>query len=244
MIHDIIRIHETISTNAWMAERLRNNNMEEGCFVIADYQTGGRGQGINTWESALGKNLIGSILLKPDFLPPSLQFHISRVIALGCFDALSAHCDHLSLKWPNDIYYQNKKLGGILIENSLIGNIYGSCIAGIGINLNQTKFLSNAPNPVSLQQIIGKETNIHAFAVSLQMHLMNWYTILKSGNTDLLEDHYLKRLFRNTGKWPFSKDGHLFQASIETVETDGKIVLNTDNGLEKFWFKEVEFVID
>ncbi|MBQ7773428.1 MAG: biotin--[Bacteroidales bacterium] len=122
----------------------------EGSVWIADFQTAGRGQRGNRWESRKGENLTFSILFKPEFLPPHKQFLISQVCAVGIYRYLAGKGMPASIKWPNDIYIGNKKICGILIENSISGDKLSVSIAGIGLNLNQTQFASDAPNPTSL----------------------------------------------------------------------------------------------
>lgn len=240
----IIHLEETSSTNAWLEHALRKNTLAEGTMVCTDYQAGGRGQGSNVWESERGKNLLASIVIYPDFLNPMLQFHLSRIIALGCFDTLSKYIDKLSLKWPNDIYHEDQKLGGILIENSLMGNTFGNCIAGIGINVNQTIFEGDAPNPVSLIQILEHELDVRKLVQEIQVTILQWFAVLRSGDFKKVETRYLECLYRKSGHWKFAKNGQQFVASIQHVEPSGQLVLETKSGLEKFWFKEVEFILD
>ena len=121
--------------------------------VWAEYQTAGRGCGTNQWESERGKNLTFSILIHPKDLPATQQFHISMAISLAICEALEQYIGDVSIKWPNDIYWRNGKIGGILIENTLKGSIIMESIIGVGLNVNQRIFKSNAPNPVSMWQI-------------------------------------------------------------------------------------------
>ena len=127
--------------------------------VVADNQTEGRGCGTNRWESERGQNLLFSLMIHPENLPANQQFQISMAISLAIIDALGQMVGDLSIKWPNDIYWRNGKLAGILIENTLKGNLIKDSIIGVGLNVNQRKFHSDAPNPVSLWQITGQETN-------------------------------------------------------------------------------------
>lgn len=133
----------------------------EGCVWIADFQTAGRGQRGNSWESRKGENLTFSILFKPEFLPPHKQFLISQVCAVGTYRYLTEKGMPARIKWPNDIYIGNKKICGMLIENSISGDKLSVSIAGIGLNLNQTHFASDAPNPTSLlmETILRKGSN-------------------------------------------------------------------------------------
>ena len=144
----IIHIEETDSTNRWLKE-----NGEGNMVVVADYQTAGKGCGTNSWESERGKNLTFSMLIHPENIPASRQFRITEIISVAICEVLEQYIGDVSIKWPNDIYWRNGKLGGILIENALTGNQIRDCIIGVGLNVNQRRFLSGAPNPVSLWQI-------------------------------------------------------------------------------------------
>ncbi len=151
----IIHIDETDSTNRW----LREQGGEEDVVVWADYQTAGKGQGTNSWESERGKNLTFSVLLHPQDIPANKQFSISMLVSLALCEALGQHIGDLSIKWPNDIYWRNAKIAGILIEHRISGSLIRDSIIGIGLNVNQRHFLSDAPNPVSLWQICEQDTD-------------------------------------------------------------------------------------
>ena len=149
----IIHIDETDSTNRYL------KGVKEGNVVVADYQTSGRGCGTNTWESERGKNMLFSVMIHPVQLPVQRQFHISMAISLAIVEALEQQIGDVSIKWPNDIYWRNAKICGILIENTLQGNRIKDSVIGVGLNVNQRAFHSDAPNPVSLWQIHGQETD-------------------------------------------------------------------------------------
>jgi len=147
----IVRLQETESTNNYANTQIRENVVLEGTVFLAYEQTAGRGQLSNFWESEAGKNLTFSLVLYPDFLEIRRQFMLSKVVTLGIYTALHKYVDQLKIKWPNDIYAGNRKLGGILIENSIMYGLLKSSVVGIGLNVNQSVFHSTAPNPVSLQ---------------------------------------------------------------------------------------------
>ena len=152
---DVRHIDETDSTNRW----LHNQGGTGKVVVVADYQTAGRGCGTNRWESERGKNLLFSMQIHPVDLPAKRQFHISMAVSLAICEALGQHIGDLSIKWPNDIYWRNAKICGILIENRLQGQRICDSIIGVGLNVNQRQFRSDAPNPVSLWQICEHETD-------------------------------------------------------------------------------------
>ena len=158
MNETFIHLNETHSTNSYLRELImREKEQPEGTVVITDYQTAGRGQKGNSWESERGKNLTFSILLHPNHIPPGKQFILSQLISIAIVGVLKKYDRHFTIKWPNDIYWKEKKIAGMLIEVDLTGSSLSNAIIGIGININQRHFKSDAPNPVSLTQITGKE---------------------------------------------------------------------------------------
>ena len=236
---EIIHIDETDSTNRWLKNRQpsQRHTLTERTAIWADYQTAGRGCGTNTWESERGKNLLFSLLLHPENLPANEQFQISMAISLAIVDALGQLVGDLSIKWPNDIYWRNGKLAGILIENTLKGSFVKDSVIGVGLNVNQRTFQSNAPNPVSLWQITGQETD--------RRQLLD--DILRCMDHYLYHDvrpQYLQMLYRRKGFHPYADgDGAVMEEIVE-VEDDGHLVLLDDSGQRRrYAFKEVQFVI-
>lgn len=228
-----MHIDETDSTNRW----LREQGGEENMVVWADYQTAGRGCGTNHWESERGKNLTFSMLLHPHDVPAQKQFRISRAISLAICKALGQHIGDLSIKWPNDIYWRDGKIGGILIEVTLQGNKVKDCIIGIGLNINQRVFRSDAPNPVSMWQICEQETDCEQL---LQEILQAFQEYMCKSN----KDEYQSMLYRRKGFHPYADKDGAFMAEIIDVEDDGHLLLRDDNGqLRRYAFKEVTFVI-
>ena len=239
---EIIHIDETDSTNRWLKDFYSKEPGSQGVHigngplcVLADYQTAGRGCGTNTWESERGKNLLFSLMLHPENLSAKNQFQISMAISLAIVDAVGQLVGDLSIKWPNDIYWRNGKLAGILIENRLQGTLIKDCIIGVGLNVNQQEFKSDAPNPVSLWQITGQETDREQLLKDILNRLDNW---------DGLKDRYMKMLYRRKGFHPYTDKDGTFMAEIAGVEDDGHLLLTDDNGLQcRYAFKEVTFII-
>ena len=228
----IIHIDETDSTNRWLKE-----NGSERMAVVANYQTAGRGCGTNTWESERGKNLLFSLLIHPAVVPAVKQFRISMAISLAILDTLEQHIGDVSIKWPNDIYWRNGKLGGILIENRLQGGCIKDCIIGVGLNVNQEQFHSDAPNPVSLKRIHGQETEREQLLSDILVRFDEYLT-------QDLKARYLSRLYRRKGFHPYADKEGAFMAEIIDVEDDGHLLLRDDNGHDRrYAFKEVQFVI-
>ncbi len=234
----IVHIDETDSTNSWLRKRLAADERSAANLVVwAEYQTAGRGCGTNRWESERGENLTFSMLIHPKELPAMQQFHISMAISLAICEAIGQYIGDVSIKWPNDIYWRNGKIGGILIENTLKGSIIMDSIIGVGLNVNQRVFKSDAPNPVSMWQICEHETDREAL---LKEILEAFERILDSK----IREQYLSKLYRRKGYHPYADKEGAFMAEIVTVEDDGHLVLHDDNGKERrYAFKEVQFII-
>lgn len=227
---DIVHIEETESTNSWLKGRRQRT------VVWAEYQTAGRGQGTNRWESERGKNLTFSICLTPKDLPVNRQFAISMAVSLAICEALGQYIGDLSIKWPNDIYWRNGKIGGILIENNLQGRFIKESIIGVGLNINQREFHSDAPNPVSLWQISGQETGREKLLKDILQTLDRYL-----GHD--VKSQYLSMLYRRKGFHPYVDSAGAFMAEIEDVEDDGQLVLRDDSGQQRrYAFKEVKIV--
>ena len=224
-------IEQTNSTNTLLKELIAKG--QEPDFIYAGYQTAGRGQTGNSWESEKGKNLICSILLPPNKNLYFLNIAVSVAI-LRLFD------EPLTIKWPNDIYWKDKKLAGILLENAIIGNEVKYTIAGIGLNVNQTKFVSDAPNPVSLKQISGKEYAID----SLMQDLLEAVHTVLNEPEEAVWSEYKAHLYRREGYWPFADQNGTFEAQIEDVLPSGEIVLRDKNGqLHTYGFKQIKYIL-
>ena len=236
-----LSISETNSTNALLWEMVRGNKLPEGFTLHADFQTAGKGQIGNSWESASGKNLLFSTVLYPVHIAPDEQFLVSQLVSIGIKRVLDEYAKDITVKWPNDIYWNDKKIAGILIENSLQGNRIKAVVIGIGLNVNQKEFLSKAPNPVSLLHIIGKRQNRKKLLERICKSIFELYEEL---DTDKIRSEYAKALYRKDGFHAYSTDTESFRAKIITVCPDGQLVLETDKGDRKeFYFKEVKFII-
>lgn len=236
--------HESLtSTNSYAASLLKNETVQEGTVVYTDFQTAGRGQTDNTWESEKGKNLLFSLILSPSTIRPEEQFIISKTISLGICDWLTEFIPGVSIKWPNDIYANNDKIAGILIESSIIRNEIESMIIGIGLNLNQQKFKSNAPNPVSLSIITGKEYDREECLMGLAKCLDTRYTQLLAEGRDAIDIEYAVRLYRS-GKWFNYRDSKgEFSGKIISLNQEGRLLIEDRSGkIRKYDFKEVEFL--
>ncbi|WP_026474595.1 biotin--[acetyl-CoA-carboxylase] ligase [Alkaliflexus imshenetskii] len=240
----ILRFDSIESTNLMLKQLNDDNALPEFSVVITDHQTAGRGQPGNKWESEKGKNLTFSFIIRPDFLDVREQFRITQVVTVAMMDLLSTVAEGFSIKWPNDIYAGDKKVAGILIENSLIGNHINSSIIGIGLNLNQEEFTSKAPNPVSLKQITGVSYDINQMMNDYMNCFINRYAQWLEEGDAVLTDDYFGQLYRSRGTYRFKDATGEFMASIHTIEPDGHLLLATEtNEIRRYAFKEVSFIL-
>lgn len=240
----LIHISETSSTNTYMHELLEWEKVPEGSCVWADFQTAGRGQIGNVWESEAGKNLTFSIVIYPNFLPANRQFLISELSAYSVKELLDKYISDITVKWPNDVYWKDRKICGMLIENDLSGqNLYAS-VSGIGINLNQKEFYGGAPNPVSLWQILGhevdRETCMQEF---LDIFYANYVLILE-GRENELHDKYMQSLYRKEGVYWYEDVNGRFEAALQGIEPTGHLLLALKDGtVRRYEFKEVKYIL-
>lgn len=240
----LVHYTETESTNTLLKELLQRQEIDDEAVIYTDYQTSGRGQRGNVWESERGKNILFSMLIYPDMVKASEPFIISQLTSLAIKDILSQYTDNISIKWPNDIYYRNKKICGILIENSLAEDSISQSILGCGININQTVFYSDAPNPVSLKQITGKEYVIKDILAQIADRISYYYHQLQEGKSEAIITNYKSSLFRRDGFHLFDDGKITFYARIYDVENTGHIILKTnDNKLKSFAFKEIRYIL-
>lgn len=243
MIRERIKLQEINSTNSFLR---KHEPVGEDVLVVAtaEYQSAGRGQGSNSWESQEGKNLLFSILANPCWLPLRKQFLLSMAGALALKETLDKYTDGISLKWPNDIYRNDKKISGTLIETAITGKQLNSCVFGIGLNVNQATFVSDAPNPVSLYNILGKETDREQLLDSILDSFEHYYLMLKNGGEDNIIKMYHQSLYRRQGLHEFiDKDGS-FMAGIVEVKDNGHLVLkDTNNNFREYELKEIKWVL-
>jgi BirA family biotin operon repressor/biotin-[acetyl-CoA-carboxylase] ligase len=240
----IIRLKEIDSTNRYLQDLIKEKELKEGSLVVAEKQTAGKGQMGNKWEAEAGKNITCSLVLYPHFVEIVEQFILSELISLALKDTLSALTDDICIKWPNDIYYKDKKMAGILIENTLYGDKIDTCIVGIGLNVNQEIFTSNAPNPISLKQITNQSYKLDDILINLHQNIFNRYAQLLKGENEKLHQEYQDALFRKEGYHHYKANGEIFEAKIKRIEKTGHLVLETKNQEERhFAFKEVQIVL-
>lgn len=265
------------STNTYLLELLKETPIEEPLFTVYTFdQTAGRGQAGNSWESEPGKNLLFTTLFDMSSIPADKQFTLSMLVPLTIVEYLTdefAKCgtplnsqvytNKVSIKWPNDIYYGDDKLCGILIEGVIAGNRIDKAIAGVGLNINQEVFVSNAPNPISLRQITGREWDLDAMMAGILAKFRELLPLLADYAT--LKQRYMAHLYRyakpdSIGTLSLWKevpvgvapmmitrevDDTCFRASIQDVDDQGRLVLRREDGtLSAYHFKQIKYVFE
>ena len=240
---EIIHLASTDSTNNYANGQIREKEVPEGTVFLAYEQTSGRGQHKNFWESQPGENLTFSIVVYPDFLEIRRQFMLSKVVVLGIYKALSKYVDCLKVKWPNDIYAGDLKLGGILIENSIMYGLLKSSVIGVGLNINQTVFRSNAPNPVSLQNLTNKHYDCSTILAEVLSGINWYYELLRSGDEKKIDEEYGSQLYRLNETCKYRSEETVFEGEIIGVSEIGQLLIRRSDGkILPFHFKEVEFL--
>ncbi|WP_017733335.1 biotin--[acetyl-CoA-carboxylase] ligase [Nafulsella turpanensis] len=239
---NLIDLPECHSTNTIAAELLSRQSVAEGSVVTTDHQTAGRGQRGNSWEAAAGKNLTFSIILKPSFLHVQEQFSLNIITSLAIYDLLTELLPPgLSIKWPNDIYYYQQKLGGILIENTLKNTSLEWSVLGIGLNVNQTRFKDGKASSMAI--IAGKDFARAAVLERLLLKLESRYLQLKAGGVAALRKEYLSRLYWLGEVHTFRSAGEDFNGKIIGIDKVGRLaVCLPDDEIRYFWIKEIEFI--
>lgn len=244
---NIIHLNIIDSTNDEAQRRISQDREASEDFVIrADFQTDGRGQRGNIWESESRKNLMFSYVFHPKQLAVNNQFMLSQATAAAVAEYFeSRQIPNVSVKWPNDIYTGMQKICGMLIENSVSGKYIRTSVLGIGINVNQASFPENLPNPVSMKIITGLEynldTELNVFLEILQKHLAH----IQKGERDILRQNYIKRLLGLNKTLVYNSQGNIFKGIIRDVDPFGFITVeNEQTGESKQYdFKEIELII-
>ncbi len=240
----IIHLEEVDSTNSYIMREA--SNLKAPVMVFAHTQTAGQGQRGNSWEAEPGKNLTFSIFYRPFQLPPMAQFAMSEAVALAVVDFLAAHGIEAKVKWPNDIYVSDHKICGILIRHSIMGGFVSYSVIGVGINVNQKEFLSDAPNPVSMLQIIGEECDLPHMEKEIASIMEYRLELIRTEESRLvLHKEFMGKLWRGDGLFhPFidAVTGENFMARIDAIAMHGPISLRlADGSLRTYAFKEVAF---
>jgi len=241
---NLVILKEVGSTNNYLKELLSNSKpVAEGTVIMAESQVAGRGQQQNKWFAEAGKNLTFSLLLKPAFLPLIQQFELTKIVSLGVAEALLYVTGlPVQIKWPNDIYYGDKKLGGILIENLVQGSQIKNSVIGIGLNINQEAFPAELPGATSLHQILHRDYDVKIILSQICNYIEAWYLQLKAGKTEEIKAQYLSNLYRLNEQHDFKTGDTVFKGTITGVRNDGFLVLSTENGEKEFNLKQIQFL--
>ena len=241
MEEKIIRLKEIDSTNRFLRE-LKDEQEDEMVVAVADFQTAGKGQGSHTWESEAGKNLLFSIKVHPRWVPVRQQFLLSMAGAIAIKEALETYVAGITLKWPNDVYWNDKKISGTLIETSIDSKGIKTCIFGIGINVNQEAFHSDAPNPVSLRQILGHEVDKDELLQKVIGGFRRYYELLRRADYMDVSGIYHLSLYRRKGFHRYEDADGDFEGAFVEVEDDGHLILHDKQGvIRSYSFGEVKF---
>jgi BirA family biotin operon repressor/biotin-[acetyl-CoA-carboxylase] ligase len=230
------------STNSEAQALLGQNRASDGCTVITDAQTAGRGQRGNGWEAAPGENLTLSVVLFPTFLTAPAQFALSQAVALAVYDwasALLGPDPALKLKWPNDLYFGDQKLGGILIENTLSGSKIQHSIVGMGLNVNQQQF--GVATATSLARLTGRLYQLPVVAARLLECLESRYLQLRAGQVGSLRKTYLQVLYRYQEVHPFEVAGRQLPGKIVGIEDDGRLSVELGGEVRRFGLQEIRY---
>lgn len=243
MLH--VELDTIPSTNSWLTANAAD--YPSMTMVTAREQTAGRGQRGNGWASAPGLNLTLSVLFRPENILPAQQFLISQATALAVVATLNEWDITAMVKWPNDIYVGERKICGILIENSLTGMRLDHSVIGIGLNVNQTGFPPEVPNPVSMITLTEKEIPPTEVRSVMADRLETFLKLADSATgSDRIREEYRKRLWRGDGRQYMFKDtstSETFMARIEDIEPSGPMLLIDEKGeTRRYWFKEVAFL--
>ena len=238
----IIRLEEIDSTNRYL-KNYREEGDEEMIVTVADYQAAGKGQGTHTWESEKGKNLLFSIKVYPHWIPVRRQFVLSMAGALAVKDALDSYVENITSKWPNDVYWNDQKISGTLIENTIDSKGIKSCVFGIGLNVNQLVFHSDAPNPVSLAQILGHEVDRDEVLKKILDGFEKYYELLRRADYMDVSGIYHLSLYRRKGFHPYRDADGEFEGALVEVEDDGHLILHDRQGrIRSYAFGEISIV--
>ena len=240
---NIIYKPEVSSTNDYVREMLQKERPEEYTTILAGYQTKGKGQSQNSWESNADENILMTMVIFPHWVEITRQFSLSMAVALGIKDFLQEIIpgQPILIKWPNDIYVCERKIAGILINNEIMGSTFDNVLAGVGLNVNQTVFSKDIPNPVSLKMITGNTEDPVSLAKELTAKIIDRIEKLKADKGCIIDDYHKNLL--GIGAWRnYIHLGKNIRAKITGVNQYGHLALDTEEGKITCDFKEIEFL--
>ncbi len=239
-----IHLREVPSTNSYLSEMQRSERLTEGAAVVAEFQTHGRGQAGNQWQSDRGQNLLVTFVFYPTFLNIQNVFLLNMGVAVALADFATEYLgEGVKLKWPNDLYYENRKLGGVLIENSIYDYQIRQAIIGIGVNVNQEIFSNELLNPASFKNITSINYDLMDVFNRLCNALEHRYLQLRRGEFQQLREDYHKHLLRH-GKWEwFETDSRKFKGMVMGVNAQGRLMVQNEEGhTEHFDMKAIKYI--
>ena len=229
------------STNDYASNLLSEGDPIEGTLIVTSNQTAGKGQRGNVWEAESGKNLTFSLILQPSFLPLSKQFYLNIITSLAVRDTVDYFLKtSLTVKWPNDIYLTNKKIAGILIQNSLKKNIINYSIIGVGININQEVFSDK--KAISMKNYASSELSLTDILTFFLEKMEAYYLKLRALKLEELSILYISGLFRYNELNSFKAKGVEFTGKIKGIDEIGRLLIESNGKISSFNFKEVEFL--
>lgn len=232
------------STNEYLKNILKYSKIDSGEAVVTFNQRKGNGQYGNKWASAPDKNVSYSLYVEPENIEIKDQFIISELVSISIVEFLKNFISDVTIKWPNDIYWKDKKICGILIENMVSGKNIDSCIIGAGINVNQVRFSPKIPNPVSLKMINKVDYSLDDMAIALHDKVCKAIVEKDLYTPFQIKKKYFSFLYRKSGFHKFKDAEGFFTARIIDIEPSGAMVLQKkDDSIKSYCFKEVEYVI-
>lgn len=242
--NNIIHFNKVESTNDMAEKILIEKKPDEFTVITTDFQLKGRGVGKNMWESEPSKNILMSMILYPHFLDPANQFMLNKVASLAVSDTLEEMLNRadIKIKWPNDVYVENKKIAGILSKNMITGNEFSSCIVGIGLNVNQVQFSSHLPDPVSMARISCSVFDRNQVLIHLMNRIYDYYQKLKSADYEQIDNKYLSLLLNYQSPALFQSGKEVFEGIIIGVDSFGLLMVNVGNEIRKFNMKEIKLL--
>ena len=242
---NLIKLLAVDSTNNYLKELLsKSEPLPEGTVIMAEAQFAGRGQQQSSWQAEPGKNLTISVWLKPSFISLNHQFYLNMAIGIAIYNTLAVYLpNHLSIKWPNDIYYKNQKIGGVLIENTVMGQILKHSVIGIGLNVNQIAFEGHlTQKATSIVQILKQEVALNPLLSALCSQIESLYLQLKSHKYTSLHQNYVSKLYQREILSNYRQNGEIFEGIIKGVTERGLLQLERNGKIELYNFKEIEFL--
>jgi BirA family biotin operon repressor/biotin-[acetyl-CoA-carboxylase] ligase len=243
IVHQITRLTAIDSTNEYAKKVVLPESDSFINVIVADEQSAGRGQRGNVWLSERKKNLTLSFCFSPSFLTLDNRFYLSKIMSAAVFEVLELIKSGFKIKWPNDIIFEKRKIGGILIENTISGNKISLSIIGLGLNVNQKKFPTELPNAVSLLMILGKEMNLQDLTDKIIESFKKYYLLLKTNRYMEIDRKYFSNLYQ-LNDWADYRDSESdFRGRIRGTNPDGRLLVQTESDeIKKYDFKEIVFL--